>query len=193
MFRYTTSKKAIVIAALIILLCLVCLAGSTLALFTSDPEDGTIGIVTTAGKIAVDIEDAKTGDSLVRETLSFQQGNVLFEPGATFVTNGFKICNEGTIDINFRLYVSYDKSIDMEAFNKGFEVWIGTDPNDPESGKPMHEFVEHLKAGNSSANTYYLFVRMKPEANNDFKNQTYSGIGITVYAVQGNVPANTKE
>ena len=40
MLRYKSNKQACIIAALVILLCLVCLAGSTLALFTSDPEDG---------------------------------------------------------------------------------------------------------------------------------------------------------
>ena len=42
MFRYKSNKQAIIIAALIILLCFVCLTGSTLALFTNDPEKGTI-------------------------------------------------------------------------------------------------------------------------------------------------------
>ena len=193
MFRYKTSKQAILIAAMVILLCLTCLAGATLALFTSNPEDGRIGIVTTAGKIAVDIEDAETGESLVGSTLDFQQENVLFEPGATFVTKGFKVNNEGKIHISFRIYVSNDGSDDMEAFNKGFEVWIGTDPNDPASARLMEDFVEYLEAETCSPNVYYVFVRMKPEADNTFKGQTYSGMGITVYAVQGNVNPNSIE
>lgn len=193
MFRYKTSKQAIVIAAMVILLCLTCLTGATLALFTSNPEDGTIGIVTTAGKIAIDIEDAETGESLVGSTLEFQQEDVLFEPGATFVTKGFKICNEGKIHINFRIYISNDGSDDMDAFNKGFEVWIGTDQTNPASGKLMEDFVEYLEAETCSEDTYYVFVRMKPEADNTFKNQTYSGMGITVYAVQGNVNPNTMQ
>ena len=193
MFRYKTSKQAIVIAAMVILLCLTCLTGATLALFTSNPEDGTIGIVTTAGKIAIDIEDAETGESLVGGTLDFQQANVLFEPGMTVATKGFKINNEGKIHINFRIYVSNDGSDDMDAFNQSFEVWIGTDPNNPESGRLMSDFSEYLEAETCSPNTYYVFVRMKPEADNTYRGESYSGMGITVYAVQGNVNPNTME
>ena len=55
MIRCKSYKQALVIAALVILLCLVCLSGATYALFTNDPSDGTIGIVTTSGKVDVDI------------------------------------------------------------------------------------------------------------------------------------------
>ena len=193
MFRYTTSKQAIVIAAMVILLCLTCLTGATLALFTSNPEDGTIGIVTTAGKIAIDIEDLN-GDSLLGDTLGwYQQDDVLFAPGMTVATEGFRIRNEGKIHINFRVYVSNDGSDDMEAFNQSFEVWIGTDPNDPESGRLMSDFVEYLEAETCSPNIYYVFVRMKPEAGDTYRGESYSGMGITVYAVQGNVNPNTME
>ena len=193
MFRYTTSKQAIVIAAMVILLCLTCLTGATLALFTSNPEDGTIGIVTTAGKIAIDIEDLN-GNSLLGDTLDwYQQENVLFAPGMTVATEGFRIRNEGKIHINFRIYISNDGSDDMDAFNQSFEVWIGTDPNNPESGRLMSDFSEYLEAETCSPNTYYVFVRMKPEADNTYRGESYSGMGITVYAVQGNVNPNTMQ
>ena len=55
MFRYKTNKKMLIIAAAVILLCFVCLSGATLALF-SQTLDGTIGIITTAGDIEVDID-----------------------------------------------------------------------------------------------------------------------------------------
>jgi hypothetical protein len=58
MLRYKSHKQAFIMAALVILLCLVCLTGATLALFTGNVNDGTIGIITTTGDIAVDIVDA---------------------------------------------------------------------------------------------------------------------------------------
>lgn len=51
-------ETEIIVAAWIILLCLACLTGATLALFTSPPEDGTIGVVAVAGDVKVDIVDA---------------------------------------------------------------------------------------------------------------------------------------
>ena len=191
MIRYRSNRKSFIIAALIVLLCLVCLAGSTLALFTSDIDDGTIGIIATSGDIKVDIVDSYTGDSLVGEALQFQTSSerrqILFEPGATFYTQGFKVKNDGTIPVNFRLSISKDEGIDMDEFNEAFEVWISTDPTDPDQAERLDVFEGRLEKNTSSQQTYYLFIKMKETAGNTFQNREYSGIGVTVYAVQGNV------
>ena len=197
MFRYKkTNKQAFIIAALVILLCLVCLTGATLALFTSDMSDGKIGIITTAGNVRVDIVDAANGETLVGEALEFmtksEQQQILFEPGAMFCTEGFKVKNVGDVIINFRLYVSEDENINMDEFNKAFDVWIATDSKDPVDAQPLSEFTGRLGVGESSESTYYLFVKMKETAGNSFQGKTYSGIGVTVYAVQGNVDIEEK-
>lgn len=197
MFRYKTNKQAFIIAALIILLCLVCLTGVTLALFTNDPNDGTIGIVTTSGDVEIDIVDT-SGVTLQNKALDFitasgtptDSGNVLFEPGATFRTQGFKVKNTGDIPVNFRLSVSKDDNIDMEEFDKAFELWIVKEGEDFSTAEKLAEFkVNGLAAGDSS-DTYYLFIRMKESVGNDFQGKTYTGIGVTVYAVQGNAQLN---
>ncbi len=192
MIRYKTNKQAFLIAALVILLCLVSLMGATYALFTETAENGTIGVITTAGDIKVDIVNAADEqDSLVGEVLQFQtsdtQRDILFEPGATFYTQGFKIKNTGDIPINFRLYISEDEKIDMEEFNRAFDVWISTSKTNNADAKKITEFTDRLEVGHSSEATYYLFIKMKESVGNDFQGKTYTGIGITVYAVQGNV------
>lgn len=191
MIRYRSHKQALIIAALVILLCLVCLSGATYALFTNDPNDGTIGIVTTSGKVDVDIINDYDGKTLVGETLEFvtlsENQKVLFEPGATFYTQGFKVKNIGDVSIKFRVTVSEDKNIDMTEFHKAFDVWITTDLSDPTAAQPLTEFIGELAVERVSAKTYYLFIKMKESAGNEFQNKTYSGIGVTVYAVQGNV------
>ena len=196
MLRYTNTKQAIMIAAMTLLLCLSSLSGATLALFTSDPNDGTIGIVTTAGDIKVDIVDASDEQtSLVGGVLQFlttsDQKDILFEPGATFYTQGFKIKNTGDeftgIPINFRLYVSADENLDMEEFERAFDVWISTDPTNLADAEPITKFFGHLKVGECTEETYHLVIRMKETVGNGFQGKTYTGIGVTVYAVQGNV------
>ena len=191
MIRCKSHKQALIIAALVILLCLVCLSGATYALFTNDPSDGTIGIVTTSGKVDVDIINDYDGKTLVGETLEFvtlrENQKVLFEPGATFYTQGFKVKNIGDVSIKFRVTVSEDKNVDMTEFHKAFDVWITTDPSDPTAAQPLTEFIGELAVDRVSEKTYYLFIKMKESAGNEFQNKTYSGIGVTVYAVQGNV------
>ena len=134
MMRYTFNKQPIVMAAIVILLCLTCLMGATLALFTSDPNDGTIGIITTSGDVSIDIVDT-AGVTLQDKALGFivtvdnvqhlvQDTDVWFEPGATFYTQSFQVKNLGDIPVNFNLSVSKDESIDIEEFNKAFELWV---------------------------------------------------------------------
>ena len=191
MFRYKSNKKAIIMTALIILLCLVCLVGATLALFTNNLSDGTIGIITTSGEVSVDIIDTTDkGESLVGGILEFQTTSespvILFEPGAMFYTQGFKVKNTGTIPIKFRVAVSEDDDVDMTRFLEAFDFWISTSPNKPDGVQPLTKFYGELAPGECSESTYYLFIKMKENADDDFQGKTYSGIGITVYAVQGN-------
>ena len=195
MFRYKTNKQAYIIAALVILLCLVCLTGATLALFTNNPNDGTIGIVTTTGDVSVDIVDLE-GVTLKERSLQFvitsentYKENVLFEPGAKFYTQGFKVKNDGTIPVQFTVSVSKDEKIDMEEFDKAFDVWIvEEDENgnkDFSGAQKLTKFKGELAVGKSS-NTYFLLIKMKENVGNEFQGKTYTGIGVTVYAVQGN-------
>ena len=199
MLRDKSNKQMVIIAALIILLCLVSLTGATFALFTAQTEDGTIGVITTAGYIKVDIVDAyNTDQSLVDSVLQFQttQGTTdpYFEPGACFITQGFKIKNEGNITINFHLYVGKDNIVDVDGepvdiaeFNEAFEVLVTSDPTNPMSASPLGIFFEDLEGESVTDDTYYLVVKMKETADNRFQNKYYDGIGVTVYAVQGNV------
>jgi hypothetical protein len=56
--------------------------------------------------------------------------------------------------------------------------------------KKITEF-EGTLGPEESGKVYYLVIKMKESAGNDFQNKVYSGIGITVYAVQGNVNINS--
>lgn len=197
MFRYQNHKRKFYIAAMIVLFCLVSLAGATYAIFTSNIKDGTIGVVATAGNIDVDIVDAANTDrSLIDNVLQFESNaegerfdtdSVYFEPGAAFRTHGFKVKNKGEIPIKFRMYISEDAEHDMTAFNEAFEILIAKDPADMSSAVKIMEFEEKIEPYTCGADTYYLFIKMKETANNDFQNFACSGIGITVYAVQGNI------
>ena len=192
MFRYKSNKQAFIIAALVILLCFVSLTGATLALFTNDPNDGTIGVITTAGDLKVDIIDALTNESLVGHVLRFQpetedESEFLFEPGARVYTQGFRVKNTGDIPVNFRMYVSRDSQLDADEFYTAFEVWITTDTTGLVEAVKLTDFNGRLEVGESSESTYYLFIKMKESIGNRFQDKEYMGIGVTVYAVQGNV------
>ena len=193
-------NKAVIMAIIVILLCLISLTGATLALFTSNPDDGKIGIITTSGNVKIDIVNADDiTDSLQGDVLNFVSKNepsdgssdeskeFLFEPGATFYTQGFKVKNVGNIPVNFRMYISDDDSLDMTAFIEAFDFYITNNPNDPNAMVDLLTFAGRLEVGQCSEETFYLIIKMKETATNDFQDHTYTGIGITVCAVQGNV------
>ena len=206
MIRYRSNKQAFIIAALVILLCLVCLTGATLALFTNDPNDGTIGIVTTSGDVEIDIVDT-SGASLQNRALSFvttsgekDSEDVLFEPGAKFYTQEFMIQNTGDIPVNFHLSVGKDniveviggkeEKVDLETFFNTFEIWIVEKGQGLDTAERMEDFIVKGLQPNNSSSTYRLFIKMKETVGNEFQGKTYAGIGVTVYAVQGNVNLN---
>ena len=204
MFRYKSHKQAFIMTALVILLCLVCLTGATLALFTSDPNDGTIGIITTSGDVEVDIVDT-AGNTLQNKSLAFitasdqaiNSENALFEPGAAFITQSFRIKNTGDVTINFKLSIGKDdvveiiggkqQPVNLDEFFRTFDIWIVEEGKEPVK---MKEFeVNGLKAKDSSG-TYHLLIKMNESVGNEFQGKTYTGIGVTVYAVQGNAELN---
>lgn len=184
--------KPINVAMIALLLCIANLTGSTYALFTSSVKDGTIGIITTTGDIEVDIVDLENG-SLEGRALQFvttSDAPVLFEPGTTFYTQGFKILNTGSIPVQFRISVNYDgmSEADRMQFEKAFDIGITTDPTNPSGTAPTDEFVGRLDVDMNviSDKTYFLVIKMKETAGNEFQGAEYDGIGITVYAVQAN-------
>ncbi len=185
--------KKITMSIMIIFLCLTSVIGVTWALFTNS-NDGKIGINTTSGYIDMDIVDTN-GDSLVDEVLEFESGvdnreTIYFEPGATFHTQGFKVVNNGDIKVNYRVYISNDETENMESFNEAFELWICEDLSKINEAKKITEFEGTLDP-KESGDVCYLVIKMKESAGNDFQGKVYSGIGITVYAVQGNVNINS--
>lgn len=202
MSRIQNKKRACIVAASAILLCLVSLTGATLALFTNDPDDSTIGIVATAGDIEVKIVDL-AGESLEGKALAFQttaqQENNL-EPGATVKTQEFKILNAGGIPLRYSISVCKEineykteedtwEKVDMDTFADTFEIWIWTVNEDGTNPRPVTDlqsvpFEGELGVGEGSQR-FYLVVKMKETAGNDFQGRSYSGIGVTVYAVQG--------
>ena len=188
--RYKLNIKTCIIAAMVVLLCFASITGATYALFTSSIEDGTIGVNVTSGDLEVDIIDASdTPDSLVGDVLDFvttsENKEVLFEPGATYYTEGFRVKNNGSIPLNYILYISEDETVSAE-FSEAFEVWLTKNPKDKANMVKLQEFKGSLTLGEAS-DVYYLVFRMKETAGNEFQNKAFTGVGITVCAVQGNV------
>ena len=183
------TKRALLTSVMALVMCVVMLVGTTFAWFTDTASTAVNKIQ--AGNLDVDIIDLQ-GNSLDGKTLNFvnkeNQSNILWEPGATFFTQGFKIANKGNLALKYKVVVSGTtgdtgllkvmKFDVVSAMAKtGSEVDFAANPGQlppPTSDTP------------SVSDTYYLRGRMDESAGNEYKNMTLTGISVTVYATQLN-------
>ena len=186
-------KKEIIIALTVILLCVISVTGTTFALFTSNLNDGTIGVNVTSGNVEVDIQDTE-GKTLVGDVLDFvttgTNDTLYWEPGATFYTQGFKVANIGNIPVKFKAYIE-DGNEDTKLI-EALEFYVTDDLKNIKGAQRLSEFGGRLEVGESSK-TYYLVVHMKEDANDDYQGLYLTGVGITVLASQGNVNVDSME
>lgn len=185
-------RKVLILSLIVMSLCVVSIVGVTLALFTSG-DDGTIGINVTSGTVEIDILDTDF-NSIVGEKLSLmsEQGSdveIRFEPGATYCTQGFIVSNESSIPIKYHLYISDEAGEALEGLGDAFEFWITDDPVnfglDDSQRMDDSDFYGELEKETMSE-PFFLVIRMKSDANNDYQGVEFQRIGITVCGVQGN-------
>ena len=107
MSKHNATKKALMLSLLSMVLCVSMLVGSTFAWFTDTATTAVTKIE--AGTLDVDIVGSD-GNSLDGETLSFRDvngnANVLWEPGATFNLDSFKIVNKGNLALKYKVVIS---------------------------------------------------------------------------------------
>ena len=202
------TKRALLTSILAICLCLVMLIGSTFAWFTDTASTGVNKIQ--SGTLKVDIvkpyKDANDKyPSLEGKKLEFQKAgdaeegeDVLWEPGCTYVTEGFKIKNDGNLALKWKAEVNKDKAengrVDNAEVTTGkslldvIDFYVVTDNTKKDAeAVSIDKFVGNLKADELSDETYYIMGRMQESAGNDYQGLTLDNISITVYATQDTV------
>ena len=172
----------------IILLILAAILGLTYLLYSDSDGDGVIGINITTGQCKIDIVDSE-GATLVGDVLDFitTEEKVIFRPGSLYYTESFAVQNIGNIPLKFRISVSEDEELNGATLEDAFDIYIVKDPSEIGNGEQLTAFTGALEVGETSE-YYCMVIRMKEDAGNDFQNKTYTGIGITVYAVQPEGP-----
>ena len=189
-FGYSRHSVLGLIIILIIIICLIIagVLGWMLLGKNGGEDDGKIGLNVTAGTVKVDIEDV-SGESLVGSTFDFQlpegETEVIFAPGYEYYTEGFRIRNEGNLEIKYNIFISDDEEVDAGAFAEAFDVYITTDPENLESAERLTTYSGVLKR-DAASEVCYIVVCMKNGAENEFQGRTFTGIGITVHATQSN-------
>lgn len=186
-----TSKRALLTSVLSIALCLSMLIGTTFAWFTDTASTAVNKIQ--AGTLDVDIVDADN-NTLNGKTLYFrdkgQNTNILWEPGATFNLDTFRIVNKGNLALKYKVVISgIDGSAELlnvinftvkkgDAAPVELAGWEGVLL--PEGATP---------AGGADVKTTGVIAisgKMDEQAGNQYQGLSIDGLGITVYATQAN-------
>ena len=197
--KLKSKKSALLLSFTSLLICFAMLAGSTFAWFTDTASTGVNKIV--SGKLKVDIvaEDGVTSLTGTGNALKFQNNansnDILWEPGVTFLTQGFKIKNDGNLALKWKMTVNKEniENGKADASAKGgmslldvIDFSVVTDPAKDAKAVAIEDFVGHL-VKETTSDTYYIKAHMQETAGNDYQSLTLEGITITVYATQDTV------
>ena len=191
------TKRALLTSVMALAMCVVMLVGTTFAWFTDTASTGVNKIV--AGNLKVDIV-GETSDTHING-LSFQNkensAQILWEPGVTFHTEGFRIKNAGNLALKWKIAINKDSAstgvVEGSNGKQGMNLLdvidfsvVSSKAKDAEAVK-IDEFVGHTAANTVDSTTYYIKGTMQTSAGNDYQNLTLDGITITVYATQDTV------
>ena len=182
-------KRALLSSAFSLIICVAMLIGTTFAWFTDTASTAVNKIQ--AGNLKVDIVD-QNGNSLNGKSLSFRDVNnktdILWEPGAKFNLDSFKIVNKGNLALKYKVIISgiNGSAKLLEAID--FTVKIG---DAAEAALADWEGVLLPEAA-AAADTMpvketkliTISGKMREDAGNEYQGLSIGGIGITVLATQ---------
>ena len=174
------TKRALASSALAMLLCIALLVGTTFAWFTDTASTSVNKIQ--SGSLDVDIVDA---NNVHIDTLNFIKAEggkdeaILWEPGCTYNLTPFKIVNNGTLALKYKVVVS--GAVGDTDLLKVIDFTYTT-----EDGTFDINAEGHLGAG-ASTKLITMSGKMQETAGNDYMGKEVTGITITVVATQDTV------
>ena len=197
------TKRALLTSVMALVMCVVMLVGTTFAWFTDTASTNVNRIV--SGNLKVDIIGADSDSHI--EKLNFTKAattdaevgaEILWEPGCRYLTEGFRIANNGNLALKWKAQVNMDNitngKVEGSTIAKGgkslldvIDFYLVTKAaNGTETETALDEFTGNLTAGAKSG-VYYIKGVMQTTAGNDYQDLTLDGITITVYATQDTV------
>ena len=202
-----STKRALVLSIVSLLLCVSMMMGTTFAWFTDSASSAGNKIV--AGTLDVALVDAN-GDSLEGEVIDFVDfnGNTAgyWEPGCTFKTEQFYIKNNGNLNLKFKVTVNgidgdakLLEVLDFSAVVEGYTITVehpwgvmdttvdvdllnGTLIDNPIGEDYMVN--EYNLAPGENFGPIVITGHMDEEAGNEYQGLTAEGISVTVVATQ---------
>ena len=186
-----TSKRALLCSVLSIALCLSMLIGTTFAWFTDTATTAVNKIV--SGTLDVELV-GENGEALPAQ-LTWQKAAgasageaVLWEPGCTYKTQGFRIKNNGNLALKYKVAINgtTGSSDLLKVITFSIVNVAGETVN-------LDTFEGHLASTNALSDAYYIQGHMNETAGNEYQEKELDGVSITVYATQDTYEKDSKD
>ena len=185
------TKRALLTSVMALVMCVVMLVGTTFAWFT-DTATANVNTIK-SGNLDVDMVD-ETGASLVGRTLSWQKAaggadqEILWEPGATYNLNAFRIVNKGNLALKYEITVNGVKGSSklLEAINFTAKINGREEALNNLTGVLLPKGATAQTADEVVEKTDLITISgtMKTGAGNEYQGLTIDGVSITVVATQ---------
>ena len=183
MTKTKSTKRALLMSALSLLMCVSMLIGSTFAWFTDTASTAVNKIQ--SGKLDVVLEmstDGTNWESAEGKTLTFKTKDnraadqILWEPGCTYELPQLRVVNKGNLALKYKIQIT---GIQGDAKLNEVIDWTINDAD-------INLTEGHLTAGQQGA-AFTIKGHMQETAGNKYQGLTIDGIGITVVATQDTV------
>ena len=176
MTNRVSTKRALVLSLLSMLLCVSMLVGSTYAWFTDTATTAVNKIQAGTLDVALEMKDGDNWVSAEGKTLQFLvEGKIpavgtkiYWEPGCTYSLPELRVVNKGNLALKYQIAITGIKG--SAKLNEVIE-WTITGTED-----------SYLLAGENKA--FSISGHMKADAGNEYQGLSIDGVSITVYATQ---------
>ena len=186
-----SSKRALLLSVISMVICVSMLIGSTFAWFT----DSATANVNTIKSGNLDVELVDANGEKITEALKWVKSaeapadeKILWEPGCTYNLESFKIANKGDLALKYKVVISgltgdatLLNAIDFTVKKGDAEVSL-----DNFTGKLLPAGKTATADDEEVGETALITITgtMKATAGNEYKGLSLEGISITVYATQ---------
>ena len=175
MTNRVSTKRALVLSLLSMLLCVSMLIGSTYAWFTDTATTAVNKIQAGTLDVALEMstDNGATWTKAEGKTLNFMTADnreeILWEPGCTYALPLLRVVNKGNLSLKYEIVIT---GIDGDAeLNEAIEWTLPA------------EKTGNLAAG-ATSDAIAISGHMKETAGNEYQGKSIDGIAITVYATQ---------
>ncbi len=179
MTKHVSTKRALILSLLSMLLCVSMLVGSTYAWFTDTATTSVNKIQAGTLDVALEMKDGDNWVSAEGKILNFKTADnrtkILWEPGCTYSLPELRVVNKGNLALKYKIMITGIKG--SAKLNEAIEWTI--------SDAALES--DHSLAAGAASEPLTIKGHMKDDAGNEYQGLSINGISITVYATQDTV------